>query len=472
MPEGNPGLDIVLTVVILILLALGTYFLAKKVIKEIKIARDEKSLHIEGLISKSDINSVINAYISRVSKGTNFSLIYIDLDKFEDLSEAFGTREAHKILESIAKRFKKILPVSSKIARYQGDEFLIFLNNQYNQKQVAEYAYKILYELRNKTKVQSAEIDLTGSIAVAHFPLHGNSLKRLLESLKIAIYQAKKLGGNTLKIYSDEFNQDSETIEYFYQIKYAIEKREFQLYYQPMIDYKAHNVYAYEALLRWNHPTLGVLSPQKFINIMEQTGDIHWVGKWGLECIIRAQHELEAISSEYKHIKFSINLSPKQLLSDTISVEFAKIIRKLKGKPENIILEINEFALFEKQEQIFDNLVKLSKIGFSIAVDGFSIDLATIGRLEKINVDIIKLRYQKIDEADSVEKRFMEMLLKYAMENQKIIICEGVESKQDLEQMLVHGINIFQGYYFTPPITFIEIQDYTESFLEKKNIPN
>src|SRR5690554_6203154 len=99
MPEGNPGLDIVLTVVILILVALGTYFLAKKVTKEIKIARDEKSLHIEGLISKSDINSVINAYISRVSKGTNFSLIYIDLDKFEDLSEAFGTREAHKILE-------------------------------------------------------------------------------------------------------------------------------------------------------------------------------------------------------------------------------------------------------------------------------------------------------------------------------------------------------------------------------------
>src|SRR5690554_1286204 len=162
MPEGNPGLDIVLTVVIIILLLVGTYFLSKKVIKEIKIARDEKSLHIEGVISKSDINSVINAYISRITKGTTFSLIYVDLDKFEDLSEAFGTREAHKILESIAKRFRKILPASSKIARYQGDEFLIFLNNQYNQKQVAEYAYKILYELRNKTKVQSAEIDLTG----------------------------------------------------------------------------------------------------------------------------------------------------------------------------------------------------------------------------------------------------------------------------------------------------------------------
>src|SRR5690554_6825564 len=359
MPENNPGLDIVLTVVIIILVLVGTYVLSKIVIKEIKVARDEKSLHIEGIISKSDIHSVINAYISRIAKGTTFSLMYVDLDKFEDLSEAFGTREAHKILENIAKRFKKILPGSAKIARYHGDEFLIFLNNQYNQKQVAEYSYKILYELRNKTKVQSVEIDLTGSIAVVHFPLHGNSLKRLLESLKIAIYQAKKLGGNTLKIYSDEFNQDSETIEYFYQIKYAIEKREFQLYYQPMIDYKAHNVYAYEALLRWNHPTLGVLSPQKFINIMEQTGDIHWVGKWGLETIIKTQYELRVINPHYENIILSINLSPKQLLRENIASEFNKILRKFKGNPYQIILEIGEFALFDKNEQIFKNLIKL-----------------------------------------------------------------------------------------------------------------
>lgn len=129
MLEGNLGLDIVLIVVILIFVVLGIYYLVKKVIKEIKIVCDEKSFYIEGLILKFDINSVINVYILCVLKGINFLLIYIDLDKFEDLLEVFGIREVYKILESIVKRLKKILLVFIKIVRYYGDEFLIFLNN-------------------------------------------------------------------------------------------------------------------------------------------------------------------------------------------------------------------------------------------------------------------------------------------------------------------------------------------------------
>ncbi|VEU83323.1 bifunctional diguanylate cyclase/phosphodiesterase [Acholeplasma hippikon] len=460
-------LETLMMIALLAVMVTITYFIARKVIFEIKSAKDEKSLLIDGILTRSDINSVITSYITRIAKGTTFSLIYIDLDKFGDLSEAFGEKESKNILENIAKRIKKLLPTSAKIARYTGDEFLIFLNNQYSQKQVTEYGYKILYELRNKTKVAGGtEIDLTASVAVCYYPMHGNSLKNLMDSLKIAIYQAKKNGGNSLKIYSEELKDQEESIEYYYQIKHAIERHEFQLYYQPMIDYTNKKIYGYEALLRWNHPTLGVLGPDKFINIMEQTGDIHWVGRWGIESIIKTSYELRGIHSMYDDVKISINLSPKQLLSETIASDFAKAVKKLKGNPKNIILEVGEFALFEKQEQIFENLVKLSEVGFSIAVDGFSIDLATINRLSRINMDMIKMRQKTITENETNGK-YLELLLNYVKTNGKLVVAEGVEALDEVKKIAKLGVELFQGYYFGTPMPFIELQDYTDKFMEK-----
>lgn len=464
-------MDIFLTILIIIAMIVATYFIARIVIKEFKTQKDEKTLLIDGIVTKADIHSTITSYMSRISKDTKFSLIYLDLDKFGDLNEAFGDKEAKNILENIAKRLKKVLPASAKIARYTGDEFLIFINNQYTQKQVTDFSYKILYELRNKTRVSGGtEIDLTGSIAVCFYPNHGNNLKNLLESLKIAIYQAKKSGGNTVKIYSDELKDQEDSIEYYYQIKHAIERHEFQLYYQPMIDYTNKKIFGYEALLRWNHPTLGLLGPDKFINIMEQTGDIHWVGNWGLESIIKTSHELNSLNEIYKDAKISINLSPKQLLSESIAVDFGKIIRKLKGNAKNIILEIGEFALFEKQQQIFDNLVKLSEMGFSIAVDGFSIDLATINRLNKINIDMIKMRYKTITETTEAEEKYLDLLLAYVRNNNKLVVAEGIESKKELESISKLGIDLFQGFYFASPMSFIQLEDFTTKFLENNGV--
>lgn len=463
----NDGLQIVLTIVVVLALVGVTYFLARIVIKEIIVNRQERSLHIEGLLTKSEMNGVINAYISRIQPGTSFSLIYVDLDKFGDLNEVFGQKEGNIILENIAKRIKKILPKSAKISRYYGDEFLIFLNNQFNQKQVADIAYKILDELRKKTKVSnSTEIDLTGSIAVAFYPIHGKNTKRLLESLKIAIFQAKKMGGNTLKIYSDDLKYDEESVDYFYQIKHAIEKREFQLYFQPMVNVKEHKVFGFEALLRWNHPTLGVLLPDKFINIMEQTGDIHWVGNWGLESIIKTIYELKAMSEGYEDIKMSINLSPKQLLREDIAQEFNKILKRHKGDPKHIILEIGEFALFEKQEQIFSNLVKLSELGFSIAVDGLSLDIATINRLQKIKADIIKIRYQ-MKEDEVFERKYLELLLEFAKEKNKLIIIEYVDNEEVIQTFLPQGIEVYQGFYFSAPLPFVEVNEFKNKYEER-----
>ncbi len=468
---NNPGLDIVLTIIALLVVLGLTYLIGRSVIKDIIRKKEEKSLLIEGVISRADMISVVNSYINRIERGTHFSLIYLDLDKFEDLNDAFGVKEGNKILENIAKRIKKILPPSAKISRYHGDEFLIFLNNQYNQAEASKFAYQLLEELRNKTKLSNTnEIELTASVALCFYPIHGNSLKRMIESLKIAIYQAKKLGGNTLKVYSDEFKQDDDSVDYFYQVKHAIEKREFQLYYHPIVDYKNKNVYAYEALLRWNHPTLGVLTPNKFINIMEQTGDIHWVGNWGLETIIKSYYELRSISSIYENINFSINLSPKQLLRDNIASEFQRILRKFRGDPLKIILEIGEFALFEKNEQIFNNLIKLSEIGFRIAVDGFSLDLATINRLEELNVDMVKIRYEPLDGNQSNEKRFLKMLLDYTKENNKLVVIESVEDIKTVNFFQKEGINLYQGYLFTPPIPFIEIDEFTKKFLENHQL--
>ena len=214
-----------------------------------------------------------------------------------------------------------------------------------------------------------------------------------------------------LKIYSDEISQtEGEYLEYYHQIKRAISKQEFVFYYHPIIDLEKNNIFGAEALIRWQHPEHGLLSPNRFINIMEQSGDINWVGLWGLETLIKSFF-LFRQAHPNSNMKFSMNVSSKQLISESIALDFQKLIKKYKINPANIILEFEEFSLFEKHKTVIDNIKKLHDLGFKIAIDGFGVDFATITQLKKMPVDVIKLSKEFLEsEQTYTVSRFTKIL--------------------------------------------------------------
>lgn len=456
---------IVLTVLVVGLLISLVYLLALSFFKERQRMKDEKALSIEGILSSSEINTVVTSFIARTEGDMQFTLIYIDLDKFSDFINAFGKDESESILSKIAKNMSKVVPRDVKIARMQTDEFLIFFNHEYDRSEVVDYAHKLKAAITKPIRLfGDTDIKATASIALSFYPAHGKTLKDLMNSLLLATYIIKRNGGNNIRIYSEEMtDQAGEHVEYYYQIKHAISQKEFQLYYHPMINVNKQELYGVESLIRWNHPEHGLLSPFKFLGIMEQSGDIHWMTLWGLETIIKTSQEIQQYFPQNK-VKFSMNISPKQLMNDKIAMDMQKLLKKYRAQANDIILEVIEFALFEKQETILKNLKTLKEIGFNIAIDGFGLDYQTLSKVSDLKVDIIKLDNQFLKEDDDYMKiKFAKLLVEFAENNDTLVICEMIENKEMMEKALGYGIQIQQGFYFTKPVSAETLRGYIGS---------
>lgn len=459
---------IILSILSMLIMLGGIYWLARSYFKERQRIIEEKAMTIEGVLTKAEISSIITTHIARSGKDGQFSLVYLDLDKFSDFINAFGQNESEKILEKIVKNMEYAIPKGVKIARLQNDEFLIFLSMDYDRTEAVDIANKLKAAIARPIKLfGDTAINATASIAIAFYPIHGGTLKDLITSLKLATYIIKKNGGNNIRVYSDEMdNEGGEHVEYYYQIKHAIQHKEFQLYYHPMIDLKNNDIYGVEALIRWNHPEHGLLSPFKFLGIMEQSGDINWIGLWGLETCIKTYQELKQEFPK-KDIKFSINLSPKQLMNETLPNEFQKVLKKYRMNAEHIILEIIEFAVFDRPLQIHKNIETLKKMGFKIAIDGFGLDYATLSKVKALDIDILKLDNEFLKEEESYMKaKFASLLVEFAKKNNYEVICEAIESLEMLEEAKTYDINIMQGFYYTKPLSAEALRGYigTESW--------
>lgn len=461
---GNTGQTILAFIVVFVMLA-AIYFLARGYFKERRRYQEERAMMMEGVVSKAAITSMITSYIAKIGRDMQFSMLYIDLDNFSDFINAFGQKESDKILERIVKNIESVLPKGVKLARYQEDEFIIFLTTEYNRTDSIDIANKIKDAISRPIKLfGDTQITATASIGLAFYPNHGSTLKDLLNSLKIAIYIIKKNGGDAVRVYSDEMGETSgEHVEYYYQIKHAIQHKEFQLYYHPIIDVNNNELFGVETLLRWNHPEHGMLSPFKFLGIMEQSGDVHWIGLWGLETLIKTYMELKQDFPQQNFL-MSLNLSPKQMMNESLPQDFQKILRKYKMNANQIVLEIVEFALFEKQNTIFKNIKKLKELGFLIAIDGFGIDYQTLSKAESLDIDIIKLDNEFLTAEESYMKaRFASLLVEFAKKNNYKIICEVIENKEMLEEARNYNIDIMQGFYFSKPLSAEGLRQYIQT---------
>jgi diguanylate cyclase (GGDEF)-like protein len=435
--------------------------LTAKALKELDEVDGDKSKLIvdrKAISKKSkDLLALIDQEIYMAKEGRIGALFFLDLDNFRSIAERYGDSAAEKTLDELSTRLKKLGDKSVIAGRHESDALIYYVSNTSDSEIIADTA-RVLLESVNQP-LKSIDEQLTTSIGVVLFPYDGITAIQLIKNAEIALYVAKKQGKNQFAMYSSELIEKEQfNINYYNEIKKSITNEEFLLYYQPIVDIKTGKLIGLESLLRWNHPTMGILSPGKFLNVMDLTGDITWFGTWGFEKIV-SQYVSWKKTLRIKDMFISTNLSPKQLMMEGLAQQFYDIIKKFETETDAFCLEIIDYYTVIKNPTAVKNLLDFRKFGFRVAVDDMGDQFEIIKDMQQITANIIKisredvLRYiNQIEDADKIER-----VIAVGLQKQKVIIAEGLEDTSMIVKMSDLGVRFMQGYYFSQPKSSEEI---------------
>ena len=458
---GAIVLTFVAIIVTILLGALFLYLVRRNILKD----KEASEVIIQDAVTKKGMEEAIRGYIKRVDKFGALTLLYIDIDGFGDLNEVFGRETCDQLLKEIAQRIVRVLPYKASLTRYKNDEFLVFIKDEDNSQRVEKIATRIVDIINNPYQILQGEaISITCSIGIATYPTAGETFEDLYSNLELTTYVSKRDGGNKYtNFYSSIKEEEMDNMLYYQEVKHAILNKEFVLYFQPIVNLTDKTMQGAEALMRWNHPTKGVQAPSTFLKVLEQSGDIKWVGEWGIESMIR-MHNMMAEKYPTIPLRFSLNLSTKQLLDSNLANKFIDIMNKNNAKPEHYMFEISDFMVVEKISVIRTNIYKLRDFGFKIAVDGFELDGQSVQAIQKSPIDVIKLgrSFLKDIENNFMKEKLLQILVKYAIDNNRMIISEGIETAEIGKYVKTQKISYGQGYYFAKPMgqdAFVEYID-------------
>lgn len=462
LTQMNPGIIILIVFGVLLSGAgIGSliFFLVRKVLNNYKSKMD---VVIENAIPKKQMLRGISHYIKDVGNFGSASLIYIDLDSFHKFYDHYGQKSYAIVVQEVAHRVMHILPPQTLFSKFEMDEFLCFIKDVDDHAKLEKLCNKILDSISKPFVLETGEeVWLKASLGRCSYPQAGNNLKDLLLNLETAVYVSKRNGGNQCtNYYATLLDEEKENMEWYREVKEAIRNNEFVLYYQPIVNLEKQELLGAEALMRWNHPKKGVLSPQTFINFMEQSGDIHWVGEWGIDQMIRFQQAVEEQFPDTPLI-FSLNLSTKQILNPDLANNLIRIAARLNANPMRFMFEITDFMVFERIDVAANNIHKLKEFGFKFAVDGFVLDNRTVQAIQNSPVDVIKIGrgFLKNIVNNSSQEQLLNSLLSFCKEKNIWIVSEGIEGPEVAQYVINHHISYGSGYFFARPLS-------TESFKE------
>ncbi|MDD4315774.1 MAG: EAL domain-containing protein [Clostridia bacterium] len=389
----------------------------------------------------------------QMSKKTTFTLFLIEISDSQSLIKGFGEQQYDNAVDIMLSNIKLLFNNNIKIGKDR-DSVLIYLKGALSVKNLNQLCNMLLAETQKSILVAGTlKMDLDVNVAVASYPQSGQCVEVLKQNLQLALVASKRRGINRFAVYDQNIsNKETEEYKSYVEIKNAIENKEFTLYYQPIVDLVSLEVFGAESLLRWNHREKGVLPPSKFLDIMEHTGDINWVGFWALEQLIKQSLLWKAQYPDRK-LLLSLNLSPKQLMNPQLADELRRIIKKHRINTSDFCMEIVEFALFDSVEEINGNLLKLRQMGFRIAIDNYGLEFSSLNRIEKTCIDIIKLNrnFIKQTKENEMSLQIIKMLISYAQEKDITIVAEGIENVEVLEYVKSLGIKYGQGFFFAKP---------------------
>ncbi|WP_238942730.1 putative bifunctional diguanylate cyclase/phosphodiesterase [Planococcus beigongshangi] len=385
------------------------------------------------------------------------ALLLIDLDQFKVINDTLGHHVGDKVLEQTAARLQTVIEDNMLLFRMGGDEFVIVIIGDTDNQSVAT-AENLLALFRESMPIDEYEVDVTPSIGISKFPNHGHTAEELMKNADAAMYLSKENGKNGYSIFNAEMSQDNVrkmTIEI--ELKKAISKKQLQLYYQPKVDLRNNKTIGMEALLRWQHPSLGWVSPDEFIPVAEETGQIVSIGEWVLREACRQNRAWQDMG--FPPLTVSVNVSVLQFRHSDFLGTVQQILDETALDSQYLELEITESIMQNIKESIII-LDGLHQMGIKASIDDFGTGYSSLHVLQKLPIDTLKIDKSFVDELDADPLNPMvKAIVDLGLNLNMTLVAEGIESENQVNVLLGHGCTIGQGYLFSKPVTATDFEE-------------
>jgi len=395
---------------------------------------------------------------------TNVAVLFIDLDRFKVINDSLGHAFGDLLLKSVSRRLQGCLRDHDTIARQGGDEFTVILHDctEESAKNVAE---RMINELANPFVLNNHEVTISPSIGISLYPSDGTNPDTLIRNADRAMYQAKDHGKNNYQFYEKDMEaQYTKRLKLENDLRKALARKEFVLYYQPQVDIHSHEVIGVEALIRWNHPENGFISPAEFIPLAEETGLIVPIGEWVLYTACLQNKAWQ--DAGYTPMRMSVNLSARQFRQTDIDVLVDRVLKETGLDPKYLDLEITENMSMFDVDMTTETLQKLKRLGVNISIDDFGTGYSSLNYLKRFPIDSLKIDQSFVHDihSDTDDAAIVKAILAMAHSLDLKVVAEGVETERQLSFLKEQKCDQAQGYYFNRPLS----PEHLESMLTKQ----
>jgi predicted signal transduction protein with EAL and GGDEF domain len=397
------------------------------------------------------------------------AILFLDLDNFKRINDTLGHPAGDELLKQVADRLSNYIRKSDSISRYStdefsavvarlgGDEFTILLTEIAQVHDTIKVAQRILDAIAQPFDIEGQEVFITASIGIAIYPIDGEDVDSLLKNCDTAMYHAKNEGRNNYKFYEQSLNKTAlDILALENNLRKALDKQEFRVYYQPRIDIRTRNVVGFEALIRWRHSQKGIIPPSEFIPIAEETGLIIPIGEWVLNEACKQNKTWQAAG--FAPVFISVNLSGKQFKQQNLIKVIDHAMSEVRLAPKYLELEITE-SIIQDTKSTAGILRELRNLGLKIAVDDFGTGYSSLSYLRRFPLDTLKIdrSFVKDIAKDPDSEAIVKAIIAMAHCLKLKVIAEGVETEEQLKFLSDEGCDEFQGYLISPPLPADEV---------------
>lgn len=413
---------------------------------------------LTGLVNRTQFTDQLNQKVSRLERyGTPFSVLYIDLDSFKNVNDTKGHPIGDKLLSMVGARLRSEVRDIDVLARIGGDEFAIIMDLHENVESEATLSGRIIQSLSTPFNIEGENIIIGASIGIAKAPLNGTRPDQILRNADLALYRAKEAGKGIFQFFKTEMDsraREQRTLEF--ELREALDNDQFELYYQPLLDADNKRPTGFEALIRWNHPIRGMVSPAEFIPLAEKTGLIVRIGEWVIN------EACKTAASWPNTCTIAVNLSAQQFDGQNIVAVVKNALETSGLAASRLELEVTESLLIEQPDEVVGTLMELKELGVAIAMDDFGTGYSSLSYLMKFPFDKMKIDRSFVValETDVAARDILKTIAALGESLNMKITVEGVETAEQVDFLSNMSCDHLQGFYFAKPLQKDAIAGY------------